>query len=759
MDEDFQSTDNSIRNADQADCEDGFDAWDWVEQEMQREAEEDVHERDLWNKEMEIQNAYNQRLANMTVKYVNMKGDEVHTSRPYPACQLECGSFREAWLTSLHEGNDPDRFLSLHQLRDKRQKTNKPLPAEVLQHRSPREILLHDLDSSRIGPIHLDTTELVLGGDVITDAWSWDELLDRSFSNDTVHVHVVFSSEQAPGCCSELKAPESPERQGWCSNVQCREAEREEKNAARARIEQERAAKGAGRRGPLPDETSKEAERRQLQAARAQATEEGAGRRGLLPDETSKEAERRQLQAARAQATEEDEDTLTPEQARAQYVAFVRSWSRFGLSRVCEKCQTLTPARHCTRAKNTKQLLCRNCRENRTKVVLPTPAPIPEALQRLRPIEQHLLAMARISQVLLDKLPSGGPSAQWGRMYAVLMQEPFICGVLEGASLEEDGTVLVEGVDGITASPARLEYLHAALQALKGHHRLYQQCPAVETALARMAAILANKAPAASATVPTDPPPAAQADEEEEEEGGVEVTYLLPKQFQAPKADIHDLRKARGSADLSDDLDAKFFPHLFPTGFGGWRNDYGGFAQYARRRLLSADGRFEGSTGYIMWLLEMKTKKRLTGNINVRISNQRTPRSKSEYENGSRRVYAALRDIPGTQPYLYAKKGVALNMYEQLGIPSFFMTLSCHARQPAMLLAAISGRLLRLRPELPQGELEHRAAEILYFYQNDKNFKWDGLSPNQLCNQQPAVVTRQFMHQLSQLMWWLQSGT
>ena len=67
MDEDFQSTDNSIRNADQADCEDGFDAWDWVEQEMQREAEEDAHERDLWNKEMEIQNAYNQRLTNMTV--------------------------------------------------------------------------------------------------------------------------------------------------------------------------------------------------------------------------------------------------------------------------------------------------------------------------------------------------------------------------------------------------------------------------------------------------------------------------------------------------------------------------------------------------------------------------------------------------------------------------------------------------------------------------------------------------------------------
>ena len=71
--------------------------------------------------------------------------------------------------------------------------------------------------------------------------------------------------------------------------------------------------------------------------------------------------------------------------------------------------------------------------------------------------------MARISQVLLDKLPAGGPSAQWGRMYAVLVDDPFICDVLEGATLEEDGTVLVEGVQGQMASPARLDCLHKAL--------------------------------------------------------------------------------------------------------------------------------------------------------------------------------------------------------------------------------------------------------------------------------------------------------
>ena len=570
---------------------------------------------------------------------------------------------------------------------------------------------------------------------------------------------------------ARAKAEEEAGGRGPLREEDSKEAERRQLREARARA---KAEEEAGGRGPLREEDSKEAERRQLCEARARAkAEEEAGGRGPLREEDSKEAERRQLREARERAKAEegvggrgprpiaseiqqqgypfpDEDTLTQEQAQAHYLAFARSWSRFGLSRVCQKCQTLTPGRHCRTAKGSGQLLCRNCRENRTKVVLPIPAPIPEALQSLQPMEQHLLAMARISQVLLDKLPSGGPSAQWGRMYAVLMQDPFICDVLEGATLEEDGTVLVEGVDGMTASPARLEHLHAALQALKELHCLYQRSPAVDRALARMAAILANKTSAAAA-VPTDPLAGTEANQE------IEMTYLVPKQFQAPKADVQDLRKVRGSADLSDGMDAKFFPHLFPSGTGGWQNDNGSFSQYARKRLLSLDSRFEASTAYIMWLLEMQTKKRLSGNINVRIGNQRVPYGSSDYENGSRQVYAALRDMPGTQPYLYAKKGVALNMYEQLGPPNFFMTLSCHARQPALLLAAISARLLRLHPDRPQAELEQHAAEILFRYQNDKNFTWDGLSPNQLCNQQPAVVARQFMHQVSQLMWWLSS--
>ena len=85
-------------------------------------------------------------------------------------------------------------------------------------------------------------------------------------------------------------------------------------------------------------------------------------------------------------------------------------------------------------------------------------------------------------------------------------------------------------------------------------------------------------------------------------------------------------------------------------------------------------------------------KKRLSSNVNVRVGLQHTPGPAKGYEDGSCRVYTALRDLPGTQPYLYAKKGVALNMYEQLGRPNFFLTLtagSAALRAPHLVIRCV----------------------------------------------------------------------
>ena len=383
------------------------------------------------------------------------------------------------------------------------------------------------------------------------------------------------------------------------------------------------------------------------------------------------------------------------------YEDYLRSWARFGLSRVCQSCRTLTPARQCRPSGPARILTCRNCLESRNKIHLPGLPPIPAALQALTPIEHHLLAMARISQMVLDKLPSGGPSGQWGRMYAVLMQDPCICDVLEGAVLEEDGTVSVQGADGMMTSPARLEHLHRALQELQTQHLLYRSNSAVRDVITKMSTILQQRSSEAATRPVAESEELQQAGAEEDDQ---QFTYLVPKDPKVPRADLVELRQTRGSAQLADDIDVKFFPHLFPDGTNGWKDAYRSFAQYARKRLLGQDGRFEQSASYIMWLLETQLKKRLSGNVNVRVGSQQKPAGCHGYRDGSRRVYTALRDIPGTQPYLYAKKGIALSMYEQLGPPQFFLTLTCHARQPGILAAVITAKLLRSNPELEPAE-------------------------------------------------------
>lgn len=131
-----------------------------------------------------------------------------------------------------------------------------------------------------------------------------------------------------------------------------------------------------------------------------------------------------------------------------------------------------------------------------------------------------------------------------------------------------------------------------------------------------------------------------------------------------------------------------------------------------------------------MWLLEEHLKKRLSGNVNVRMKNHLQPRSGTQFEGVNRQVFTALRDLPGTQPYLYAKKGVAMSMYEQLGKPHFFLTLTCHARQPNILAAAVMAKLLRQAGtnNIPTEELQDQAAAIIHQYQMDERHTWDGFT-------------------------------
>ena len=89
---------------------------------------------------------------------------------------------------------------------------------------------------------------------------------------------------------------------GWCSDPECRKAEQEERQAQerakKAALQEERTAKGAGSRGPVPVAASRRGQRQELQAQRS---EEGMGSRGPHPTEDNREARRQQLQAERAE--------------------------------------------------------------------------------------------------------------------------------------------------------------------------------------------------------------------------------------------------------------------------------------------------------------------------------------------------------------------------------------------------------------------------------------------------------------------------
>ena len=448
-----------------------------------------------------------------------------------------------------------------------------------------------------------------------------------------------------------------------------------------------------------------------------------------------------------------------------KYCRYLRNWAVYGLSKVCELCHTLTPGKHCKVIRKQEkgerpQVACRNCRQKKPNYVLPPLPAIPAALAALNPLERRLVAMAKVDQVLIDKLPGGGPSAQWGRMYVIPTEEPELCDLLEEAELGEDGTVYVNGVQGLMASTARMEYLQAGLRALKLQHEAYKASEAVDKTLANMSRILEQIPPALA---PQEPQPTKGPldDNGEEADGGIEVTYLTARDPTIPKADLKTLQELRRKARHTiDNVDALLFPHLFPEGNGGYPQQANKkFKEYARQRLLGQDGRFEKDPSYTMWLLEEHMKKRLSGNVNVRMKGQELPQMGSRYEAFNRKVFSALRDLPGTLPYLYSKKGVAMSMYDQLGKPQFFLTLTCHCRQPNILAAVVVAKLLRDHGFAAGGdEVEEEAAKVVHQYMVNENHTWDGMTANQLCNSMPAIVARQFMHGVRQMLHWLQGG-
>ncbi|CAJ1457265.1 unnamed protein product, partial [Effrenium voratum] len=440
-----------------------------------------------------------------------------------------------------------------------------------------------------------------------------------------------------------------------------------------------------------------------------------------------------------------DCDLLTPEEAEKAYGLFLRHWEKYGLSRLCCKCRVLTPAMHCFFDEK-GELHCRYCKDRPESRPLQLPGPQPPALKSLNYVEQRLIAMASTSQYIVS-LPSGGASGQWGRMYVVPLDEPRVCDVLDNVEITEGGQIYVSVAGAKLQSPASPCKLRAALLHLRDNHKLYKTAD-VSRAIQALQVALSQGAEAEAGAEPTG---------ELQEEQLEFVTACAPS---APPPKRPELQRCRDLAQLPQNMDTKIFPHLFPTGQGGW-DERMPFPRYSRSRLLGAEPRFEQDPSYVHFLLEQYYKRKISANANVRIGKLQQP-SASSRQALLRSVYTTMRDIPGTQPYLFAKRGVAVSMYEQLGAPHWFMTLTCHARQEPILAACIYAKLLRDNAAQENGgrgktakEIRTEVASVLYNFMSHESYAWQGFSANQLCNSQPAVVARQFFHQVRQFLAWL----
>ena len=467
----------------------------------------------------------------------------------------------------------------------------------------------------------------------------------------------------------------------------------------------------------------------------------------------------------------------------------ISRWRRYGLSETCPRCRLLTPLRYMqpTKTANPHEhvLICKKCREKTSAAVLPAVPPQSNSLRRLNYMEQRLVAMAQVSQYLID-MPSGGPRGQWGRMYITPLKRPRLSSVIENCRLDRHGKVYVHSPNGEVDSHARVRELYHALEKLYRDHRLYK-IPEVRAAIRRLqqknqyartshirkkiklrrqdrnsatckpmrdtqqqamcsspvnlsssdSDAIANDSEANSKTCTAN---ATEKTDERTGKGLAHIEYVFPEAPTAPFADTYDLGEQKLMANLMTDADVKVFPHLFPTGEYGYNPDIK-FADYTRQRLLGADQRFEDCPDYIYFLLETWLKKRISSNTSVRISQQKQSSATHPTEALRKQVYTTLRDVPGTQPYVFAKKGVALSMFEQLGTPQWFLTLTCHAKQAHVLIACIYAKLLR-------GEHAHKqplntktrkklAAWIYANYMDDPNYKWYA---NKKPNEQVATM-------------------
>ena len=132
------------------------------------------------------------------------------------------------------------------------------------------------------------------------------------------------------------------------------------------------------------------------------------------------------------------------------------------------------------------------------------------------------------------------------------------------------------------------------------------------------------------------------------------------------------------------------FPVLFPKGRFGYNDERKiklSPVKYFNARLLHYSGRFATNSEYLFFAQFVLEQKKVANSINIALKKiQGQPITASQMKSDVNKLkgmvcqdqaYLFLRQIPGTPPYWQKFMYEVVAMVKQLGIPTWFMTLSC----------------------------------------------------------------------------------
>ena len=184
------------------------------------------------------------------------------------------------------------------------------------------------------------------------------------------------------------------------------------------------------------------------------------------------------------------------------------------------------------------------------------------------------------------------------------------------------------------------------------------------------------------------------------------------------------------------------FPVLFPKGRFGYKMDRKEKltpVRYFNARLLHYSGRFAMNPEYLFFAQFIIEQKKVSDSINIALKKlQGQPLTASQFRSNEQCVknlifkdqaYLFLRSIPGSPPYWQKFMYEVIAMVQQLGIPTWFLTLSC--------------------ADLRWHELFHILSRVRGKNITDEEI--DNLSYNEKCsllNLNPVIVAKHFQHRV-----------